>query len=110
MIHLPEFLSGGSDVRESACNVGDTAMFDPWLRRIPWRRERLPTPVSLPGELHGQRSLAGYSPWGHKGSDTTEQLTHGRHTVSRQRSQSVNPGILTLCCVHSNVVYTLYTC
>ena len=31
--------------------------------RIPWRREWLPTPVFLPGELHGQRSLAGYSPW-----------------------------------------------
>ena len=35
-----------------------------------------PTPVSLPGESHGWRSLAGYSPWGHKELDTTEQLTH----------------------------------
>ena len=35
-----------------------------------------PTPVFLPGEPHGQRSLAGYSPWGHEESDTTEQLTH----------------------------------
>jgi len=39
-----------------------------------WRREWLPTPVFLPGELHGQRSLAGYSPWDHKELDTTEQL------------------------------------
>jgi len=34
------------------------------LRKIPWRREWQPTPVFLPGESHGQRSLAGYSPWG----------------------------------------------
>ena len=42
------------------------------VRKIPWRRECLPTPVFLPGEFHGQRTLAGYSPWGHKESDTTE--------------------------------------
>ena len=46
------------------------------VRKIPWRREQLPTPVFLPGEFHGQKSLEGsYSPWGHKESDTTEQLT-----------------------------------
>ena len=36
--------------------------FDPWVRRIPWRREMQPTPVFLPGKFHGQRSLADYSP------------------------------------------------
>ena len=46
--------------------------FHPWVRRIPWRRAWQPTPVLLPGESHGQRSLAGYSPWGLKESDTTE--------------------------------------
>ena len=46
--------------------------FGPWVRKIPWRRAWQPTPVFLPGESHGQRSLAGYSPWGHKGLDTTE--------------------------------------
>ena len=40
---------------------------------MPWRREWLPSPVVLPGEFHGQRSLAGYSLWGHKESDITEQ-------------------------------------
>ena len=40
-----------------------------------WRRKWQPTPVFLPGESHGQRSLVGYSPWGGKESDTTEQLT-----------------------------------
>ena len=49
--------------------------FNPWVRKIPWRREWLPTPVFLPGESHGQRSPAGYSPWGLKESDRTEQVT-----------------------------------
>ena len=46
--------------------------FDSWVGKIPWRREQQPTPVFLPGESHGQRSLAGCSPWGHKESDMTE--------------------------------------
>ena len=46
--------------------------FDPWVGKIPWRRRWQPTPVFLPGESHGQRSLEGYSPWGCKESDTTE--------------------------------------
>ena len=44
-----------------------------------WRRKWQLTPVFLPGESHGQRSLVGYSPWGHKGSDTTERLTLTHH-------------------------------
>ena len=50
-------------------------MFDPWVRKIPWRRKWEPTPVFLPVKSHGERSLAGYSPWGHKELDTTEH-TH----------------------------------
>ena len=46
--------------------------FNPWVGKIPWRRKWQPTPVSLPGKSHGHRSLAGYSSWGHKESDTTE--------------------------------------
>ena len=49
--------------------------FDPWVRKIPWRRVWQPTPVFLPGESHGQNSLVGYSPWGCKELNTTEQLT-----------------------------------
>ena len=45
-----------------------------WVGKIHGRRERLPTPVFLPGESHRQRSLVGYSPWGHKESDMTERL------------------------------------
>ena len=46
------------------------------MRKIPWRRKWLPTPIFLPGESHEQRSLAGYSSWGCKESDTTERLRH----------------------------------
>ena len=46
--------------------------FNPWVEKIPRKREWVPTPVFLPGKFHGQRSLVGYSPWGHKESDTTE--------------------------------------
>ena len=49
--------------------------FDPWVRKIPWRREWQSPPVFLDGEFHGQRSLVGYSPWGHKQSGMTEQLS-----------------------------------
>ena len=47
-------------------------MFDPWVGKIPWRREWQPTPVFLPGKPHGQRSLVGYSPWGREQSNRTE--------------------------------------
>ena len=50
--------------------------FNPWVGKIPWRKKWLPTPVFLPGECHGQRSLEGYSAWDCKESDMTEQLTH----------------------------------
>ena len=58
---------GGSVGKESACNTGDPGSIPGW-GRFPWRREQLPTPVFLPGESHGQRSLVGHSPWGAKQS------------------------------------------
>ena len=48
--------------------------FDSWARKVPWSRAWQPSPVSFPGESHGQRSLLGYSPWGLKESDTTEAI------------------------------------
>ena len=64
-------------VKNPSANAGDIMRhrFDPWIGKIPWKREWQPTPVFLPGEFHGQRSLAGYSPWSYKEKDTTEQLT-----------------------------------
>ena len=47
-------------------DVGSICGFDPWVGKIPWSRKWQPTPVFLPGECHGQRSLVGCSPWGHK--------------------------------------------
>ena len=49
--------------------------FDPWVGKIPRRRKWQPTPVSLPGKSHGQRSLVACSPQGHKELGTTERLT-----------------------------------
>jgi len=46
--------------------------FYPWVGKIPWSRKWQLVPVFLPGEFHEQRNLAGYSPWGHRESDTTE--------------------------------------
>ena len=51
--------------KESACHFR-SHQFDPWVRKIPWRKKWQPTPVFLPGKFHGQKSLEGYSPWGHK--------------------------------------------
>ena len=70
-IGLPSWYSG----KESACQCRrcKRRRISPWVGKIPWRRKWQPTPVFLPGEFHGQKSLAGYSPWGRKESDTTER-------------------------------------
>ena len=84
---LPSFLTGtivigacqeAVTVKKLPANVGRHKGhgFNPWVGKIPWRRTWQPTPVFLPGESHGQRSLAGYGPWGCKESDTTEVTYH----------------------------------
>ena len=55
-----------------------------WVGTIPWGRARQPTPVSLPGVSRGQRSLAGYSPWGCKESDMTEQLNNKQQAADTE--------------------------
>ena len=65
---------GGSDGKESACSARDSGSVL-GSGRSPWRRDWQLTPVFLPGKSHGQRSLSGYRPWGHKEWDTTERLT-----------------------------------
>ena len=69
--------------------------FNPWVRKFPWNREWQPTPVSLPGEFHGQRSLVGYSPWGCRvGHNGVTEHTHtktpfpGSHSPSHPSSPS----------------------
>ena len=62
------------DGKESAYNAGDLGLI-PGSGRFPWRREWYPTPVFVPGEFYGQKSLVGYSLRGHEELNTTEQLT-----------------------------------
>ena len=65
---------GGAVGKEHACRSRRPKRcgFDPWVGKIPWNRSWQPTPVSLPGKVHGQWSLVGYSLWTFKGSDRTE--------------------------------------
>ena len=65
---------GGTSAKESGCQCRRCKrhQFYPWMGKILWRRKCQTTPVLLPGKSHGQRSLVGYSPWGHKESDTPE--------------------------------------
>ena len=65
---------GGASGKEPACQCRrhKTFRFDLWVRKIPWRRAWQPSSVFLPGESHGQRSLVGYGPQGHKELETTE--------------------------------------
>ena len=65
---------GGASGNESACQCR-RHRFQHWVRKIPWRRKWLPTLVFLLGKSHGRRSLEGYSPWGLKELDMTEQLS-----------------------------------
>ena len=53
--------------------------FDPWVRKISWSRKWQPTSVFFPGEFHGERSLAGYSPWGCKELGTIEATQHSHN-------------------------------
>ena len=66
---------GGLSAKEAVCQCRrhKRCEFYPWIRKI-WGRAWQPNPVFLPGESQGQRSLAGYSPWGHKESDMSEAI------------------------------------
>ena len=80
--------------KESACNAGDTGLI-PGLGKIPWRMKWQPTLVFLSGKSHCQRSLEGYSPWGHKRPqhdfETKQQQKHlpcAKHCVRCWESKS----------------------
>ena len=75
---LPTRLSG----KQAACQCKRRRRggFNLWVEKIPWRGKWQPTPVFLPGKFHGQRILAGYSPWGRKESDMTESTHTHTHT------------------------------
>ena len=93
---FPRWLSS----KESACQCRRhrRCRFNPWVRKIPWRRKWQPTPVFLPGKFHRQRTLAGYSPWGLKVLDTTEyhyveSEIYKRYQVVEHRSPELRKNI-----------------
>ena len=99
---LPRWLSG----EESACQCGrcQRHIFNPCVKKSPWRRKWQPTPGFFPGKFHGQRSLTGYSPWGRKESDTSKQLSDFTFTVLLttdfvQISQNVM--LVSIICFHA---------
>ena len=77
---LPRWLSG----KESACQCRRSE-FNPWVRKILWRRKWQPTQVYLPEKFHGQRSLEDYSLWSWKQYDTIEWLSIHRHYFSEMK-------------------------
>ena len=70
--------SGGSSDKQTSwqCRRHKRCKFDPCIGKIPWRRAWQPTPIFLPEESHGQKSLSSYSPWDCKESDMTEATYH----------------------------------
>ena len=78
--------SGGSSGKESTwqCRRHKRCGFNSWVGKIPWSRERLPTPVFWSGEFHGL-----YSPWGRKESDTSDYLSLTRDSLAAQRIKSL---------------------
>ena len=84
--------------RESICLQCGRPGFNPWVRKIHWRRKWQCTPVLLPGKSHGQRSLVGPSPWGHKESDTTERLHfHFRFQLELVQTPQVKGSVPQAC-------------
>ena len=73
-------LPSGDSGKEPTCQCR-RPWFEPCVRKIPCRRAWQSTPVFLPGEPHGQRSLVGCSPRGHKESDTTDATQHSEQSI-----------------------------
>ena len=88
MISTGDF-SDGPVVKNPPSNSGNAGSVSGWGTKIPyaWRKKWQPTLVFLPGESHGWRSLEGYSPWGHRGSDMTERLHSLVHSLTHVTGQ-----------------------
>ena len=81
--HIYMGFPDGASGKESAFQCGRHKRhgFDPWVGKISWRRAWKSTPVFVPGEFYGERSLVGYSPWGHKELDMTETTEHAHENT-----------------------------
>ena len=95
---------GGASDKEPACQCRrcKRCRFDPWIRKISWRRAWQPTLVFLPGEPHGPRGLVGYSPWDHRESDVTRWPTH---THTHEFTTVSNH----LSCIHAELLQSCLT-
>ena len=98
---------GGASSKEPTCQSKRLKRhrFVPWIRKSPWRWAWQPTPVFLPGESYGQRSMVGYSPWGCKQSDTTEATA-----CSHLCWNSVMTDLIFshLCLIYSSCILNIY--
>ena len=98
--------SGGSAVKNLP------AMQETWVQfpgqKIPWRRKWQPTPLFLPRKAHGQRSPAGYSPWGHKESDMGSQMVRHDLVTWNNKEEGTDPMCLKVW-VHLNIPRILWS-
>jgi len=96
---LPRWHNG----KKSSCQIRRLKRrgFDPWVGQMPWSRKWQPNLAFLPGESHEERSLVGYSPWGHKESNLTEHAHRGRYKlfgIDRLEDVLYNMGNITNIC------------
>ena len=91
-------------MKNSPANAGNVrdAVFDPWVRKISWRRKWQPTPVFLPRESHGQSSLAGCSPWGYTELAMTEVTEHSTIQLLQRFNEIIHLKNLAQCLAASN--------
>ena len=87
--HCIQNLCSAGKEHARQCKRHKRHRFDPWAGKIPWRRKQQLTPVFLPGKFHGERSLAGYSPWGRKELDSIEHMCMPTHTHTQYSLVSV---------------------
>ena len=87
ILGLPWWLSG----KELTCQCR-RQKFYLWVRKIPWNRAWQPTSVFLSRKSHRQRSLAGYSPWGHKELDTTEHTLIPKSFIKKEKEKKKQVG------------------
>ena len=82
---FPRWYSGKQS--DCQCRRCKRQSLDPWVRKLTWRRKWQPTPVFLPGESHGERSLAGHSPQGHKKTRLSLHACAYTHTHTHTHTQ-----------------------
>ena len=99
---------GGTSGKEGSCQcrTWKRLRFSPWVGKIPWRRVWQPTLVFLPGESHGQRSLLGYSAWGHKEWDMTQK--HHLAEVKKDRETPIFSSIKKRLALHLSCLNIQY--